>query len=213
MDPYKILGISPNATDEEVKKAYKVLAKKYHPDMNVGAPNLPELERKFKEVQQAYDTIMDMRSGKSTTAQGSYGYGNSYGYGSQYQNSSSSSEDIGMKAAANYIRARRFKEALTALSGVSNRTAQWYYLSALANSGLGNTIQAKQHAAQAVQMEPNNADYIFLRDQLERGGQAYRQHSAGYGRSFSSPGTGNLCLDLILLNLLCNCCCCGSRRF
>ena len=61
MDPYQILGVPPTATDEEVKKAYKQLAKKYHPDMNVGAPNLKELEQKFKQVQEAYDRIMDAR--------------------------------------------------------------------------------------------------------------------------------------------------------
>ncbi|MBR4025245.1 MAG: J domain-containing protein, partial [Firmicutes bacterium] len=79
MDPYRVLGVSPNATEEEIKKAYRTLSRKYHPDANIGSPNQAEYEEKFKEVQQAYKTIMDIRSGK---AQPQNGYGG-YGYGGQ----------------------------------------------------------------------------------------------------------------------------------
>ena len=68
MDPYKILGISYDATEEEIKKAYRALSRKYHPDANVGKPNQKELEEKFKEVQQAYSMIMDQRQGAAVTA-------------------------------------------------------------------------------------------------------------------------------------------------
>lgn len=57
MDPYKVLGVSPGATDEEIKKAYKTLSKKYHPDMNMNNPNRDAYAEKFKEVQQAYDML------------------------------------------------------------------------------------------------------------------------------------------------------------
>ena len=59
MDPYKVLGVSYNASDDEIKKAYRSLSRKYHPDANVGNPNQKEYEEKFKEVQQAYNMIMD----------------------------------------------------------------------------------------------------------------------------------------------------------
>lgn len=65
MDPYKVLGVSSNATDDEIKKAYRTLSRKYHPDANVGNPNQAAYEEKFKEVQQAYSAIMDMRDRKS----------------------------------------------------------------------------------------------------------------------------------------------------
>lgn len=96
-DPYKILGVSPSASEEEIKKAYKALAKKYHPDMNIGAPNIDEIQAKFVEVQQAYNLIMDIKQGKASynphgqsngNPHGQSGYGNPYGqssYGS-YQN-------------------------------------------------------------------------------------------------------------------------------
>lgn len=75
MDPYKVLGISYDATEEEIKKAYRALSRKYHPDANVGKPNQKELEEKFKEVQQAYSMIMDQRQGKTQAQQGYGGFG------------------------------------------------------------------------------------------------------------------------------------------
>lgn len=57
-DPYQVLGVSRGASDEEIKKAYRALSRKYHPDANVNNPNRDEAEEHFKEVQQAYDQIM-----------------------------------------------------------------------------------------------------------------------------------------------------------
>ena len=84
MDPYKVLGVAYDATEDEIKKAYRALSRKYHPDANVGKPNQKELEEKFKEVQQAYSMIMDQRQGKNQAQQG-YGYGaqGSQGQGGQ----------------------------------------------------------------------------------------------------------------------------------
>ena len=58
MDPYKVLGVSYDAKEDEIKKAYRALSRKYHPDANVNNPNKAQAEEKFKEVQQAYDQIM-----------------------------------------------------------------------------------------------------------------------------------------------------------
>ena len=89
-DPYEVLGVPRGASDEEIKKAYRRLSRKYHPDANVGNPNKDEAEEKFKEVQQAYKSIMDGDANNSR-GYGSNGYGNS-GYGNSgyggYQRSS-----------------------------------------------------------------------------------------------------------------------------
>lgn len=87
-DPYSILGVSPSATDEEIKKAYRAMSRKYHPDANINNPNKDQAEAKFKEVQQAYQQIMHEReygtsgsAGQSTAGQNQSGYGGYGGYG------------------------------------------------------------------------------------------------------------------------------------
>ena len=85
-DPYRVLGVSPSASDDEVKKAYRALCRKYHPDANINKPNAEQAAAKFTEVQQAYEQIMDERKGRGPGFGGAYGgpgYGGPYG-GSQY---------------------------------------------------------------------------------------------------------------------------------
>ncbi|MDO5010603.1 MAG: DnaJ domain-containing protein, partial [Intestinibacter bartlettii] len=95
-DPYQVLGVSRDASKEEIKKAYRKLSKKYHPDANINNPNKDQYEEKFKEIQQAYQSIMKMKNGGSNTS-GGYGYGNysdqgGYGYGN---NSYGNQQDFG----------------------------------------------------------------------------------------------------------------------
>lgn len=197
MDPYKVLGITPGATDEEIKKAYRSLSRKYHPDANVNNPNRIQAEERFKEVQQAYDLIMKQKQ------QGySYGSGRNNGtYGSYGQ----STDSVELQAAANYISNRYYKEALNVLNNIANRSSRWYYYSAIANAGIGNNVTATEHANTAVQMEPSNMEYRQLKQQLEFGGTWYTNMGSTYERPYAS--SGNLCLSLIFMNLLCNCCC------
>ena len=118
MDPYKILGVSPDATDEEVKKAYKQLSKKYHPDANINNPNKEQAEEMFKNVQQAYQIIMKQRTG-----QGAYA---NMGGGSYSSASSTSDEtDSYLQAALGYMRSGYYKEARNVLDGMSNRDSRW----------------------------------------------------------------------------------------
>ncbi len=80
-----------------------------------------------------------------------------------------------MQAAANFINNGRYQEAINVLNGIDNKTAQWYYYSAIANSGIGNNVIALQHAREAARMEPNNIQYTTLVQRLENGGNWYRQ--------------------------------------
>ena len=73
LDPYSVLGVSRNATDEEIKKAYRKLSRKYHPDANINNPNKDQAEEKFKEVQQAYEQSMHQK--EQGSGYGSYGGG------------------------------------------------------------------------------------------------------------------------------------------
>lgn len=110
-----------------------------------------------------------------------------------------------MQAAENYIRNHHYAEALHVLSELGSRNARWYYLSAMANSGQGNNVLAKEHARQAAQMEPDNLIYRQLLSQLENGGQWYQSMGEMYGSPLSTGG--DWCLKMCLLNSLCGCCC------
>lgn len=195
-NPYEVLGISANASNDEVKRAYRELSRKYHPDSYVDNPLSNLAEEKFKEVQEAYDQIMKEREG---------GSGYSYGYGQQSSSSygNSGQESVELQAARNYINTRRFREALNVLSGISNRNAMWYYYSSVANMGIGNNLVAVDHAKQAAAMEPNNMEYVNYANQLQFRGQRYQNTGYGYGRQ--SFGTGNLCCDLWCADTLCEC--------
>ena len=108
MDPYKVLGVSESATDEEVKKAYRALAKKYHPDNYVNNPLADLAAEKMKEINEAYDEIQRMRQGGSSgRTGGAHGRSGSYGPGSGYSGSASS-EYVRIRE---LINAGRFSEA------------------------------------------------------------------------------------------------------
>jgi len=210
-DPYRVLGVDRNASEEEIKKAYRKLSRIYHPDANVNNPNKDQAEAKFKEVQQAYDQIIKERE----QGYSSYGYGyNQGGFGGfgGYQNSSQNyeqdEENIRLNAAANYINSGHFREAMNVLNNISSRGARWHYLCAAANAGLGNNIEAKAHAREAVNMEPNNVYYRQLLNQMEMGGNWYETMGQGYGR----PVQNDMCMKLCMMNLFLNCCC-GGRFF
>lgn len=203
MDPYEVLGISRNATDQEVKKAYRALSRKYHPDANVDKPNAEMYEEKFKQIQQAYQTIMDERQhgGAGTGYSGFHGKNNATGSGDE--------AGIHMQAAVNFIRNGRFTEAIRVLENMKNRNASWYYAAAVAHSGAGNNATALQYARTAAQMEPNNFDYQRLVQQLESPGFSYQQMQQPYMNSGSWDDSGCLrcCAANLILNALLNCCC------
>ena len=207
-DPYKVLGVSPDASDEEIKKAYRRLAKKYHPDLNPGDETAA---KKMQEVNAAYDRIKNPEKARQGT-QGSYGGYSQYdpfGFGGYQQRSYADAEygDNYQKAAYNYIRFGRYREALNSLNNATERNARWYYLSALANDGLGNQVTALEHIRRAVSMEPDNQTYLNALDQIEHGGAAYRRQAGKYG---GFEMRSNPCMNLCLCYLV-NLFCCGGR--
>lgn len=197
-DPYKVLGVSPDASDEEIKRAYRRLAKQYHPDRN---PGDAVAAQKMQQINAAYEQIKNPEKAQPT----GYGYGyDPYG-GYSSQSSHSSGSDY-QQAAYQYIRFGRYREALNALGNCTQRDARWYYLSALANNGLGNQVTALEHIRRAVSLEPDNQEYLYTLEQIEHGGRAYRQQAGSY-RSYNmrwSPCTGLLLC--ILGRLFCPCC-------
>ena len=216
MNPYEILGVPYDATEDEIKKAYRQLSRKYHPDANVNNPNKDAYEEKFKEVQQAYKTIMDQRQGKGQpSAEDFWGFGGSgaysYGYGGQ-TGRPETQDDQYLRSALNYIQSGYFREGLNVLEQVQDRKGPWYYYSAFANYKLGNNAIALEHAKTACAFEPNNYNYAVLLNQLQGGGQRYQQRSAHYGGNPTMGGT-NHCMQMCGYFVLCNLCCGGSGMY
>lgn len=230
-NPYQILGVPETASMDEVKKAYRKLSRIYHPDANINNPNKEQAEAKFKEIQAAYQQIVDEKEHGGSRAgygsSGSYGQGDysqggqrqqSYGgfedffggfggfngYGGRSEYRQESQDSTLMQAAANYLRNGYYKEAWNVLNNVptAERNAKWYYYSAQANAGTGNNITAQEHAQKAVQLEPNNYVYQELLRKLQSGERWYTQRGGAYGRP--AGGMQSCCCECVLLQCLCS---------
>ena len=152
-DPYQVLGVSRNASTEEIKEAYKQLAKKYHPDNYAASPLEEVANEKMKEINEAYDTIMNERKGAGGT---SYQANSQGGYQQNAYQGNSSFPDI-----RRLIQQNRFVEAEELLDGVpvQRRDAEWYFLKGSVYYSRGWLDDAMNHFSSAYRMNPNNPEY------------------------------------------------------
>jgi molecular chaperone DnaJ len=227
-DPYKILGLSSSATEEEVTKAYRRLARKYHPDLNPGDKTA---EQRMKQINAAYEQIKTQKTGGASYERpdGSYGQQqhNQPG-GSRGNGPFADFEDIfgdifgqrwegqggGQSGAATieqarfYIQTRQYQNAVYLLSRIQHRDAEWYYLSAIAHAGIGHRVTALNHAKIALQREPGNVQYQQLLAQLQQGGFTYQQtgQRQGFDMAMMSYGLLRLLLAQMFCCLCCRCC-------
>ena len=188
MNPYDVLGVSQNADEETVKKAYKELVKKYHPDKYVNNPLADLAAEKMKEINQAYDMIIN----KKTSSGSSTGYGNT-GYGG-YQNAKPT-----FSAVRSLIQMNNIMQALMMLQSLP-KTAEWYYLSGLANIKAGRYTDGIRFMEQAVAMEPDNNEY---RDTLN----SVKNRSTQYNTGGGMYGGGTDCCPLPCWCIPCFCDC------
>lgn len=203
-DPYEVLGLNRGASEEEVKKAYRTLSRKYHPDANVNNPNKDKAEEKFKEVQAAYKAIMDGKTGSGNSAGSAY---SSFGGFGGFRRETTK-EESRLAAAQNFIMNGMYAEALRTLSDISDRNGRWYYLSAVANMGAGNQATAIEHIDRAIAIEPDNYEYRQMKSRMQGGGDWYIRRGTGYGMPNVNSGDMcmNLCCDMMLCSAISPCC-------
>ena len=186
-DPYSVLGVSQNASDDEVKKAYRELARKYHPDNYQNNPLADLAEEKMKEINEAYDTITKQRSGGY-----SGGSGGSYG---GYQQSYASANPAYARV-RNLINAGDLNQAEQVLYEVGQKDGEWYFLSGSIAYRKGWLDEAMQNYARAVQLEPNNMEYRQALNLMQRG-SAGGSRPAGYSSAGCDPCTAYLCCSCL----------------
>lgn len=191
-DPYAVLGVSQNATDDEVKKAYRELARKYHPDNYTNNPLADLAEEKMKEINEAYDTITKMRSG-------GYRAGNTSSYQGGYQQQyGGGTGDPSFNRVRTLINGGNLQQAEEMLHGIPTKNGEWYFLSGSIAYRKGWLDEAAQNFRIAAQMEPNNLEYRQALNMMQGGGQVYRPY--GYSSSMDAM---DCCTTMMCLNCLC----------
>ncbi|MDO5707456.1 MAG: DnaJ domain-containing protein [Andreesenia angusta] len=197
MNPYEVLEIAPNATDEEVKLAYKNMVKKYHPDKYVNNPLADLAEEKLKNINEAYEKIKKERaSGQTQYESKKKSYDNKQNYQSR--------ESAKYLQIRSYINSRRYSEAYALLSAIRDRDSEWYYLSAVVTLHMGWYDMASQYIDTAISLNPNITEYHTFKTQMVNMNSMYRAQSYNQGYS-SSPGLCNTCTCLCCADSLCEC--------
>ncbi|MFZ5975598.1 MAG: J domain-containing protein [Bacillota bacterium] len=190
MNPYKVLGVSEDATQDEIRTAYRELVKKYHPDQYANNPLSDLAQEKLKEINQAYDMLMSKQQG---------GPGDK---GNTYRNGTGTVEFAQIRE---MIVRGDIQGAESALNAMGNRNAEWNYLYGVVCLRKGWYDQAREHMQRAVQMEPNNVEY-------RAGLNNINNMSFGYGRTYQrtaaqgdTSGLCNICGTLWCADCCCEC--------
>ena len=200
-DPYEVLGISANASDDEVKKAYRDLARKYHPDNYQNNPLADLAEEKMKEINQAYDAITKSRSGGGPGYPGSSAYQRQNAGSGQYYQQQSRGSSGQFDQARQCINMGDLNGAEQILQSAAGRSGEWYFLMGSIAYRRGWLDEARQNYQIAVQMEPENMEYRQALNMMQRGGYGYQPDMTG-----AQCDGMDCCTTMLCLNCLCGGC-------
>ena len=196
-DPYRVLGVEPTASDDEIKRAYRELARKYHPDNYQNNPLADLAEEKMKEINEAYDQITKQRAGGGGYNASNAGYQRQQ---SSYQQQSYSGGSV-YQQARQAINLGDLGRAEQLLRTAPAQNGEWHFLMGSIAYRKGWLDEAMQHYQMACRMDPTNGEYRQALAMMQNGGQAYRPY--GYGGGMDACVC---CTSLMCLNCLCGGC-------
>ena len=199
-DPYKVLGVSPNISDEELKKAYRELARKYHPDNYRNNPLTDLASEKMKEINEAYDIITKQRAAK--TGSGYNSGGTRRTSGTWQQGGYTGANAVLFNQVREQINAGRIDQAQQILDTVGERGSEWHFLMGSVYYRKGWVDEAAKYYQIATSMDPQNEEYRQALMFVNAGGSIF----GGGARGMSMPGLNcDLCTSMICMNLFCSC--------
>jgi len=199
-NPYQILGINERASDDEIKKAYRDLVKKYHPDQYRDNPLSELAQEKLKEINEAYDTLMKNKAGAYDTSSSNRRYSSQHEERSSY----TGPDSIELQRVRVFINANHIVEAEQLLNQMNNHSAEWNYLRAIIFMRKGWYSEAQSSIQMAIQMDPTNQEYQRTLNQMSNVNQNYAGNVYQRGTS-NGPDLCSTCQCLICSN-----CCCES---
>ncbi|SHH50417.1 molecular chaperone DnaJ [Sporobacter termitidis DSM 10068] len=197
-DPYSVLGVSPGATEEEIKKAYRELVRKYHPDNYHNNPLADLAQEKMKEINEAYDQVTKSRSGGGQS--GSYNAGG--GYAGPTGATGGSAEFTQVRAAIN---SGNLALAEQLLNASQSRNAEWHFLMGSLCYRKGWLDDARRYFQTAADMEPGNQEYLQALSFISRGGQPYNPYGYNYNAGTGGCSACDVCTAMLCVDACCQC--------
>lgn len=196
-NPYEVLGLKDGASEEEVKKAYRELVKKYHPDQYQSNPLSELAEDKLREINEAYDYIM-----KNGTYRKQESHRSSYNtQNNQWANNQGGGNYQQIRM---HINSGNIGAAEQMLNTASERNAEWFFLKGLVFLRRGWYGEAMTHIQTAVNMEPTNFEYREALNRINANNSAYR--GASFGRGYNQgPDLCTMCQCLWCSDCCCEC--------
>ncbi|WP_373897680.1 DnaJ domain-containing protein [Haloimpatiens sp. FM7315] len=197
-NPYEVLGINENASIDEIKKAYRAMAKKYHPDQFTENPLIELAEEKMRDINEAYDYLMKNHSSSNS-------YSQNYNSGS-YKNSSNgeNSDYMNYQSIRMDIQNNNLRDAEAKLNRITTRNAEWHFLMGVLSMKKGWYDGALNHLNTAYNLDPNNPEYKETYYKIQNMNNSYRQPYRN--RNSSDNDMCRLCTTLYCADCLCECC-------